>query len=241
MPRYFWLLEDWTALAAYKGDFNAAHKWGLPGLAKCPGCGATWASTGHNYPAVDLSALPEQHEFLKARPEPFAEFMRLQALVRPLAPPGVALPPGTLFGPLVGTARGDLGPLTWQGSYLLLLRRDAFEALQAEGVLDPASRKAELRFRQKAAPEYLEPQVELRGQLHSDCYPPDQRPPCTTCGRFGMTLPDDPILDAASLPTDRDLFRVGNFATVLIGTERFKDAVQRLGLEGIAFREIPTR
>lgn len=241
MPRYFWLLEDWTALAAYKGDFNAAHKWSLPGLAKCPGCSVTWASTGHNYPAVDLSALPEQEAFLKARPESFTEFVRLRELVRPLTPPGVALPPGAAFGPLVGTARGDLGPLTWQGSYLLLLRRDTFERLHTEGVRGLVGQKAELRFRQKEPPEYLELQVEPRGQLHPDCYPPDLPPPCDTCGRFKLTLPDDPILDAASLPTDRDVFRVGNFATVMVGTERFKEAVQRLELEGITFRELPTR
>ncbi len=40
---------------------------------------------------------------------------------------------------------------------------------------------------------------------------------------------------------DRDVFRVGNFATVMVGTERFKEAVQRLELEGITFRELPTR
>lgn len=124
---------------------------------------------------------------------------------------------------------------------LLVVRREALEQLQAEGVRGLVGCRTELRFRQKDPPELLELQLEPRGMLHPDCYPPDQRPPCATCGRFGMTLPDDPILDAASLPTDRDLFRVGNFATVIVGTERFKDAVQRLGLEGITFRELPTR
>ncbi|CAM4295777.1 Protein of unknown function (Gmx_para_CXXCG) [Myxococcus xanthus] len=101
--------------------------------------------------------------------------------------------------------------------------------------------KTELRFRQKDPPELLELQLEPRGQLHPDCYPPELPPPCDVCGRFKLTLPDEPILDAASLPTDRDVFRVGNFATVMVGTERFKEAVQRLELEGITFRELPTR
>ncbi|NTX09619.1 hypothetical protein HUA76_02375 [Myxococcus sp. CA056] len=46
-----------------------------------------------------------------------------------------------------------------------------------------------------------------------------------TCGRFGRACPHEPIIDEASLPTDLDLFRVGNFATMIIGAERFVDSV----------------
>lgn len=239
--RVFELSQDRAMWPRINGSFNAAHKWGLPGLAGCPGCGVTWASSGHQYPAVDLSNLPAQSEFLKPRPEPFDEFVRLRELVRPLAPPGARLPPGTGFGPLVGAASGRFAAFETQGSMLLVIRREALERLQAEGVRGLVGCKTELRFRQKDPPELLELQIEPRGQLHPDCYPPELPPPCDTCGRFKLTLPDDPILDAASLPTDRDLFRVGNFATVMVGTERFKDAVQRLELEGITFRELPTR
>ena len=34
---------------------------------------------------------------------------------------------------------------------------------------------------------------------------------------------------------------MGNYATVIVGTERFMEAVQRLALDGITFRELPTR
>jgi hypothetical protein len=34
---------------------------------------------------------------------------------------------------------------------------------------------------------------------------------------------------------------VGNFATMPIGTEHFMDALRRLALDGITFRELPTR
>ncbi|MFP2926063.1 double-CXXCG motif protein [Pyxidicoccus sp. 3LG] len=240
MTRYFWLREDRAATARHKGGFNAGHRWGLPG-ASCDACGVTWSSSGHLYPAVDLSRLPAQGEFEEPRPEPFAEFARLRELVRPLAPPSATLPPGTGFGPLVGTAHGDLGPLTWQGSSLLLLRRDTLERLHAEGIRGLLGARTELRWRQKNPPEMLELQLEPHGRLHPDCIPPDEPPPCQTCGRFGLTRPDEPILDAVSLPTDLDLFRVGNFATMLIGTERFMEAVRRLELEGITFRELPTR
>jgi len=240
MTRFYWLRQDRAATARYSGDFNAAHTWGLPGV-ECSGCGATWAEAGHEYPGVDLSQLPARREFETARPEPFAEFARLRELVRPLAPPNAELPPGTTLGPLVGTAHGNFGPFTWLGSSLLLVRREALERLQAEGVRGLLGCRTELRFRKKDPPELLELQIEPHGRLHPDCIPPDHPPPCSTCGRLGLRLPEQPILDAASLPTELDLFRVGNFATMIIGTERFMDAVRRLELDGIAFRELPTR
>jgi hypothetical protein len=57
-----------------------------------------------------------------------------------------------------------------------------------------------------------------------------------------LQLPEDPILDATTLPGDRDLFRMGDFMTMIIGTERFADAVRRLGDEqDLTFREVPLR
>ncbi|WP_163993700.1 double-CXXCG motif protein [Pyxidicoccus caerfyrddinensis] len=240
MTRFFELRENRAATARYKGDFGATHKWSLPSV-ECTACGAIWGASGHDYPSVGLSQLPEQAKFISPGPTSVSECARLRELVRPLAPPSATLPPGTSFGPLVGTAHGDLGPLTWQGDYLLVLRRDTLERLQAEGVRGLLGCMTGLRFRQKNPPELLELQIEPHGRLHPDCLPPDLPPPCATCGRVAVRLPEQPILDAASLPADLDLFRVGNFATVIVGTERFMDAARRLELDGITFRELPTR
>jgi uncharacterized double-CXXCG motif protein len=240
MTRFYWLNEDMTVATLYGGYVDAASKWGLPGV-RCHTCGATWSDLGHNYPSVDLSQLPEHREFEKARPEPFPEFARLRELVRLLAPPNAELPPGTEFGPLVGRASGDFGPIVWAGVEKLLVRRDALERLQAEGVRGLLGCRTQLRFRKKDAPELLELQVEPRSRLHPDCIPPEVPPPCPTCGRHAFRRPDEPLLDTASLPTDRDLFRVGNYASMVIGTERFMEAVRRLELDGITFRELPAR
>jgi hypothetical protein len=56
-----------------------------------------------------------------------------------------------------------------------------------------------------------------------------------------LRLPDNRILEAASLPAHLDLFRLSDFGTVLIGTERFVDTVRRLGFEEVLFRELPVR
>ena len=54
-------------------------------------------------------------------------------------------------------------------------------------------------------------------------------------------FPEDPILDAASLPAHTDLFRLSDFETIFIATERFVEAMRRLGLDEADFREVPVR
>ncbi len=225
----------------YTGNLNAKHKWGaLPGL-RCPECGATWAGSSTGYPSADLSALPERKEYEKPRPEPFDEFVRLRELVRPLVPPGAQLFPGAEFGPVVGTATGTFSPLFFYFLSMPLIHREALEQLQAEGVRGLRGFPTELRFRQKKHPDLWELEILPHGRLHPDCTPPGRRPPCPKCGHDHFTFPEDPILEAASLPTHTDLFRLSDFETILIGTERFVDAVRRLALEDLDIRELPLR
>jgi uncharacterized double-CXXCG motif protein len=225
----------------YSGSYNAGHKWGLPGV-HCPVCDAIWSMGSDAYPSVDLSHLLEQDKYASRLEEDYSEFERLCEQVRPLVPVGIPLQPGTEFGPLVGTAKGEFGPLLMQNPWTLLMRREALEQLQAAGVQGLKGCRTELRFRQKNPPEVLELELLPRGQLHPDCLPADRRAPCTKCGRRGWKLPDEPLLDAASLPEDMDLFRMGDFTTMIVGSERFVEAARRLGYEqDIVFRELPLR
>ena len=225
----------------YTGGYDIEHKWGLPGI-HCPACDATWSNTGIAFPCVDLSALPDATKLEKAWVEnDFDEFVRLREMVRPLLPPGAVIGTGTEFGPLVGAARGTFGSLNVIYPWIMLVRPEALAALTAEGLKGLKGCPTALRFCGKERPELLELQIEPHGRLHRDCIPPETPEPCPKCGRQGFKLPDEPILNLASLPTDRDLFRLANFTTVIVVTERFVDAVQRLGLEDVAFRELPAR
>jgi hypothetical protein len=38
-----------------------------------------------------------------------------------------------------------------------------------------------------------------------------------------------------------ELFRLANFTTVIVASERFVQAVEHLGLEDIVFKELPVR
>ncbi|MCP3145219.1 SitI6 family double-CXXCG motif immunity protein [Pyxidicoccus xibeiensis] len=221
-------------------DIRTEPKWGLPGL-HCPTCDETWSGVGEAYPAVDLSDLDDRRKFKARVEEDFAEFTRLRERVRPLVPEGVPLEPGTTFGPLAGSGRGHFPELVFPTLWTLLVRRESLEQLQAEGLHGLMGCRTELRIRGSNPPELLELQLEPRGLLHPDCLPRNLPAPCATCGQLAFTFPQAPILDAASLPTDRDVFRLGSYSTILVGTERFAETVRRLGFEGVEFQELPTR
>jgi uncharacterized double-CXXCG motif protein len=142
---------------------------------------------------------------------------------------------------LVGTASGSFGAFFFQNPWTLLVRSDALAKLQAESLRGLKGCRTQLRFRQKNPPELLELEIHPHGRLHPDCTPRDRPPPCPMCGRDSFRLPEELLLEAATLPADIDLFRLANFLTVLVCTERLAEAVQRLELNEIVFREVPLR
>ncbi|WP_224248430.1 SitI6 family double-CXXCG motif immunity protein [Hyalangium gracile] len=240
----FYSLED-VPNPRNSAYYTDERKWGLPGV-HCPVCHAIWSTAADDYPSVDLSHLPsrEQEKYSARCEDDYAEFERLREQVRPLVPPGVHLWPGSGFGPLTGPARGIFGPLTLAHPWRLLMQREPLERLRAEGLRGLKGCRTQLRFRKKNPPELLEMELLPRGRLHPDCLPADRPAPCPKCERKGWTRPpaSELILDGATLPQDLDLFRLEDFLTTIIGTERFVDAVRRLGYElDLSFRELPVR
>jgi uncharacterized double-CXXCG motif protein len=238
MTRFYWLRHP--KKSRYTGSLNARHKWLLPSVF-CPQCGIAWPGGLTAYPSADLTSLPEHKKHRDVRFGPYEEFVRVRELVRPLASPGARLLPGTCLGPLVGTATGNFSLLFFYYVDMPLAHREALEQLRAEGVRGLHGFPTELRFRtKKNPPELLELEILPHGRLHPDCTPP-RPPPCPTCGRDSFTRPEEPILDAASLPTHTDVFRLTDISSILIGTERFVEAVQRLDMDELEPQELPVR
>jgi uncharacterized double-CXXCG motif protein len=238
MMRLYWLHHP--EKSRYTGGLNARHKWLLPSVF-CPECGYAWPGGLTAYPSGDLSSLQEHKKYRDVRFGPYEEFARVRELVRPLVSPGAQLLPGTCLGPLVGTATGNFSSLFFSWVDMPLAHREALEQLQAEGVRGLRGFPTELRFRtKKHPPELLELEILPQGRLHPDCTPP-RPPPCPTCGRDSFTRPEEPILEAASLPTHTDLFRVGDFDSMIIGTERFVEALWHLDLDELEPQELPVR
>jgi uncharacterized double-CXXCG motif protein len=187
---------------------------------------------------VDLTPVLALADFETARAEPIEEYERLCELIKPLLPRGAKLEPGTHLGPFVGRAQGSFGQLVMPLPWVLLVKLEALEKLQAQGLRGLKGVRTQLRFRQRNSPELLELELLPVGRLHPDCLPPGREPPCPRCGREDLTLPDDMLLDAATLPRDVDVFRLEDFSTVMVCTERFVEACLHLGLGGVIFRPL---
>lgn len=239
----FYRIED-SAVLGYTGDLSrVAPRWGLPGVEPCATCGLGGGWAGIQYPCVDLSGLPaaELKKLSDHWPVPFKEFARLRELVRPLAPEGAVLEPGAQLGPLVGTASGSFGQL-YQLGWTLVMRREALERLQGAAVRGLRGCSLEVRFRGRNPPDLREPELEIQGQLHADCLPAHREPRCSSCGsEVSYSLPEKYWLDAASLPDHVDLFRLRDFPTLIIATERMVEAVHRLELDGVSFQPLEAR
>ena len=228
----------------YTGNLNAGHKWSLPGVdwsQPCPTCRLGGGVGALYYPCVDLSGLPEREKFHEPWPVPYEEFVRLRELVRPLVPEWAVLQPGAAFGPVEGSGLGYFGQLFMQNPWTLYARREALERLQAAGLRGLQGCPIKVRFRTKHAPQLLELQLELHGQFHPECLPPDRKPTCPTCGSNQNPLPEKIWLAASSLPEDLDLFRFRGWGSYILASERLVEAVKRLELDGVLFQELEVR
>lgn len=234
---YFIIRADKTL--GYTGFIDGSYTWKLPGII-CPTCKAIWGAGGYAYPSVDLTSIESLGDFRKARAEPLEEYERLRELVRPLLPPGGVVNIGGDFGPFVGRGQGTFGAFVAPFPWILMARREAFDKLQAEGLRGLKGCRTEIRFRQRNSPELIEFEILPVARLHPDCLPA-RPPPCPRCGRDPVTFPKDCVLDASTAPEHLDLFRLLDFTNRLVCSERFVDACQRLGLDGLTFEPLPTR
>ncbi|GHG64831.1 hypothetical protein GCM10012319_05560 [Comamonas sp. KCTC 72670] len=219
------------------------NKWCLPGVEPCSRCHAGGGSPWLSYPCVDLSSLPRTELEKLSDPWPVSreEFSRLQALVAPLAPSWALLEPGAQLGPCEGKGSGRFGSLFLSDAASLFVQQASLGGLVAAGVKGLEGCPVTIRFRGKQAPALLQLQLELHGLLHRDCLPAVREPPCLTCGARKEDWPRTLILDAASLPEDRDVFRHRQGWATVIVSERFVEAVTRLELDGVRFEELEVR
>jgi uncharacterized double-CXXCG motif protein len=222
------------------GYAEGEYKWSLPGV-QCPVCGAGWSNLGEAYPSVDLSRHPERAAFEDLQSDSLEEFERLRDLVRPLAPEGALLKPGASFGPLIGTGSGSFGDFHLPVPWALMAKPAALEKLRAEGVRGLKGVPMKLSSRSKKPPALLDMELQTHGHLHPVCFPESWKDSCRRCERNGNRLPDELVLAEATLPEAVDVFRLRDFTTVLVASERFVNAVERLGLDEIVFIELPVR
>ena len=216
-------------------EIDAAHKWTLPGV-KCEVCGDTWATTGVEYPTVDISAESYAKEYENPWPVGLADLEQRRARIRSHFRDDALLPPGAEFGPLDGKSSGRFPDFVWLSPWTLLLKRAAYEQLGSHSVALPRAVAPQLRFRGNERADLVELEIEPLALLAAESFLPNGEP-CAGCGREGRRV-NVPVVSASSVPHHVDLFRPRNFPTYILGNERFKEAVEALSLKGIVFSDL---
>jgi uncharacterized double-CXXCG motif protein len=222
----------------WSGTYRAQHRWHLSGV-ECPRYGI-WAGMGA-FPSVDLSTVDEPVLAKPKGPMSLAEYQRLTALIRPHVPPELPIRAGGSFGPMVGFAQGQFGPVTCSPPWEVVLREDAVELLKTEGLTGVIAVRMELRTRRSTNPALYELEARPLARLHPDCIGEFKTPGCDICGRpESFSLPPKRWLMRSSVPEGLDVFGVHG-ANLHVVSERFVEAVRRLGPSDVHYQEITSR
>lgn len=219
-------------------EIDGSHKWGLPGL-QCLACGNTWTSVGLSYPSIDLSGLPTSERYFKRGAVSVEAMEELRRPLRELIPPDSLLKPGSSFGPLIGKAYGPIGDFAFCGSWTVLTRPGALQALQKANIRGLVGVPAQLRWVKRTPPvDLLELDLAAHDRLAPSSLPPEDVSSCSTCGYQKLKSPERIVLAHSSLPPNKDLFRGYDFTTHIFATDRFVETVHKLGLTGLIFEEV---
>lgn len=223
---------NWGKL--YNDDLVARYSWHLPGV-HCPVCGNIWATIGVIYPLIDFTGNPLGKQLEKPRPEELEVFEQLQAAVRVYVPDELPLPPGTDFGPMRGRVTGKFGDFVWPNLWDFAVRVEAYQKLTSTGLRLPEPSLPDLQEKVKGKLYHL--QIIPMGKMSSQAYEDPDKPICQRCGRDSRKYKKT-VIAMESIPSEVDMFRIGNFPTKIIVSEKFKDAVEKLGLTNISFEKI---
>lgn len=189
---------------------------------------------GPEYSCVDLSPLSPHDLSVLREPQQvsFSEFERLRETVRPYAPSGAILTPGTTFGPLTGTGSGWFAEMH-VGLSTICLQVEAWKQLSEAGIRGIQACPVQIKFTRRSI-ELVSLQLEVHGRY----FIPGRRPPCPQCGNKFIDWPPPQVLDRATLPIHVDIFRLLDAPAYIIANEHFVDAVRSRRLEGVDFREM---
>jgi uncharacterized double-CXXCG motif protein len=234
MGRAFLIAPDDQWEAANASHIDAAHRCSMPGL-KCPVCGA-WATTGIQYPTVECATLQRRiGKRLEPWPVDQQTFSLLEQMISPLLASGQALSPGTKFGPLRGTASGQIGVFVWPNPWTMLLREATLKAMQEAG-LGLTAVRADLAFREKPHEDLYEIEAIPRVKISDSSY---RRPtPCVVCGRSADRWPGAIELDGSSLDSTLSVQRLFEFPTRMIVNDRMAMFIRENKLTNTVLEEV---
>ncbi|REJ79154.1 MAG: hypothetical protein DWQ47_06845 [Acidobacteria bacterium] len=230
--RLYKILPDWEQ---NNFQLDLKRQWSLPGV-NCPTCKSQWANAGTIYAATSLEGLSNSSHYTEPRNVPLDEYLELMDEVRSANPDLLHLPPGAEFGQLVGAMRGQCTDLAIYSIASLLISLGAYKKLSA--ILEmPGTVAINCRNREVLIDPVLELDLPFFGRLTNPTITgsPD---PCASCGRVGISLPNNPVVEVPERDAAINLFRLINFPTIVVATQEFVEAYMNLGLSGLKFSEV---
>ena len=182
------------------GYFRGEHSWNLPGIT-CSRCGEIWATTGVEYPSIDISELFGLKELEKRWVVGVEEFIKLEQTILDKFPQIEVVTPGSSFGPLIGALKGrNFTDFVRFVPWTLLIREIALRALANIGKLNlPETVKVQFDGHE-FEDNVFEFQIMPKGTLVFDGDEQADVPPCSVCGRRSNSTPRKLKIHADSIP-----------------------------------------
>ncbi len=221
---------------------DAAHKWGLPGVA-CPRCGFTGGAVGLAYPNLALPTGLDPRPYENGWPVSPERIRELAKPIEALAPPPLPFAAGTEFGQLCGLASGRFGDFTWVNPWTPLASPEALESLAKKGVSDLKAIPTAIEMRSgKGRFRHLE--ICLYPTVHACSVRAGAR--CPGCGMPLARQPNaiepwSPVLLSESWPDNVSLTRIFEAPAFVVASEAMMHAAEDLHLTDIRFAELDLR
>lgn len=219
---------------------EATHKWGLPGVS-CNICNQVWSNVGIQYPSVDISELSISEELEEGWVASLSELKSFQTEIRTAFPEYHILPPGSEFGCLigkeVGKKSGYFNDFIWNLPWTIILRENTLDKLHFEKLKLPKTIEPIIKFKTQPQKIY-EFEILPFGNLLNPIFENNRDNACLGCDRIGVSMPHEILVEKETIPIDLDIFRLTNFSTIIVITERLVEAAKRLQLKGAIFNEI---
>lgn len=228
---------------------SGVHTWRLPAArcknaCKCPG---GWGEKALSYPQIEIPATLPRSEYRLRSPLPWNEYEQLRDLLRRSVRPDLPLPPGTDFGPLVGTISGPPTDFAWIWDWDCFIRHDVLERLNERLSAPVRTAMAQILSKRKERPKYVEivalPTASVTTAVE-ESLPPFS---CLVCGSqfvsegyfaYRETQKVPPVVKRSCIPNDTCIFRLRQQSRWVLCTEEFRETVLELALNNITFQPV---
>ncbi|MBE9554717.1 MAG: hypothetical protein IMF05_14735 [Proteobacteria bacterium] len=221
-------------LPDFESDVLGMGQCALTGI-KCSVCGQ-YGSAGPWYPTVDCSNVTDLGEdvakYVKRLPprgvwKPMDPdgYKNLAARLMPILRQDQLVLTGTVFGPMVGEAKGRIGDFAWHSSWIPLVRESIFREIQEAG-FPLVGAPAQLKFQKDPGELLIQLEVRPTGKLASSYTQ------CDICGRIEVDVPL--IVDGSSFDDSIPIQSVYECSNVAVVSAAFADFIAERKLTDIS-------